>query len=230
MNTRESAECGLFLHDAELQEIVEIAEAPGDEAKTRDAEKSVKNLGIYFDPDAARGLEVAAVFLSVGAGWVAHEFVAAADQQEEEHAAPSDDVESVEDDEEAERCDCEFPECFEADDGGFTPSVFGREFVAVGVYAVGIWAYVLFGLFCGGDYFAFFNWYWNCFAAWILEFLGERSTLWLCLIRGVYVLVVLVVWYSVRISTPALCSYCDRICFFLGGIRLSIKACSPNEL
>ena len=62
-----------------MEEVVEVAEAPGDEAEAGDAEEGVEDLGVDFDPDTAGGVEVAAVFLAVGTGRVAHELFAAAD-------------------------------------------------------------------------------------------------------------------------------------------------------
>jgi len=93
-------------------------------------------LRVNFDPDAAWGVDIVAFFHAVRAGWVAHKFLTAANEEKEEHAAPGDDVEAVEDDEEAQGCEGKFPEGFKADFGGFAPGVFGWEFVAGGVDAV----------------------------------------------------------------------------------------------
>ena len=62
----------MFSADAELQEVVKVSETPGDEAEASDAEKGIQDLGIDFDPDAARGVEVVAVFDAVQIGGVAH--------------------------------------------------------------------------------------------------------------------------------------------------------------
>ena len=78
-----------------MEEVVEVAEAPGNEAEAGNAEEGVEDLRVDFDPDAARGIDIVAVFLAVGTGRVAHEFFAAADQEEEEHATPGDYVEAV---------------------------------------------------------------------------------------------------------------------------------------
>ena len=93
----EAAEGGLLFHEAEFEEIIEIAEAPGDETKACDAKEGVEDLGVDFDPDAAGGVDVVAVFAVVVVGVVAHGAGGVA-EEEEEHAAPGDDVEAVEDD------------------------------------------------------------------------------------------------------------------------------------
>ena len=79
VDTAEASESVDIAAKAELEEVVEVAEAPGDEAEAGDAEEGVEDLRVDFDPDAARGLEIVAVFLTVGSGRVAHEFFAAAD-------------------------------------------------------------------------------------------------------------------------------------------------------
>ena len=61
-------------------------------------EKGVKDLRVYFDPDAPRRVEVVAVFNAMEAFRVAHVLAAAADEKEEEHAAPGDDVEAIDGD------------------------------------------------------------------------------------------------------------------------------------
>lgn len=75
-----------------------------------------------------------AVFTLVEVRVVAHRRRCVAKEQEE-HATPSNDVKAVEDDEKAERGDGEFAKGFEADDRGFTPSMFRWERVSVWVYA-----------------------------------------------------------------------------------------------
>jgi len=76
----EFAEVGLFLGEAELEQVVEIAEAPRDEAEAGDAEERVQHLGVNFDPDPSRGVDVVAVFVSWwGGDGVAHVLAAAAD-------------------------------------------------------------------------------------------------------------------------------------------------------
>lgn len=73
--------------EAPLEEKVEIAETPRDEAEAGDAEKRVKDLRVDFDPDGAGGEVVVAGGVAHGGGGAAEE--------EEEHAAPGDDVEHV---------------------------------------------------------------------------------------------------------------------------------------
>lgn len=97
-------------------------------------------MGVDLDPDTAGGVDVVAVFLAMRAGGVAHKLLAAADEEQEEHATPGDYVEAVEDDEEAEGCEGEFPEGFKTDFGGFAPGVFWRKFVAIRIHAFFVWA------------------------------------------------------------------------------------------
>ena len=140
IDTGEAPQGVVLAPEAPLEEVVEVAEAPGDEAEAGDAEEGVEDLGVDLDPDAARGVEVVAVFDAVQVRRVAHVFAAAADEQQEEHAAPGDDVEAVDGDQEAERRDEEFPKAFEADERRFAPGVFRGELVAVWVDAFGIGA------------------------------------------------------------------------------------------
>lgn len=132
VDTCETAEAVLSLHDAELEEVIEVSEAPGDETKACDTEKGVQDLRIDFDPDAAGGVDVVAVFTLVIVRAIAHGAGGVA-EKEEEHATPCDDVETVEDDEETHGGNCESTEGFEADDRGFAPRVFGREGVSIWV-------------------------------------------------------------------------------------------------
>ena len=74
-----------------------------------------------------------AVFNPARARRETHVFVAAADEEEEEHAAPGDNVEAVEHNEEPEGGESEFPEAFQTDQGSFTPGMFWWEFVAIRV-------------------------------------------------------------------------------------------------
>lgn len=50
MNSCQSAQSVLFLLDAKLEQVVEIAESPGDKAEARDAEQGVQDLRIDLDP------------------------------------------------------------------------------------------------------------------------------------------------------------------------------------
>lgn len=129
MNACKATEAGLLARwgatEAEDGEPVEVAEAPGGEAEAGDAEEGVEDLRVDFHPDAAGGLDVVAGRRAHCGGGVAEE--------EEEHAAPGDDVEAVEGDEEAREREEPRPEGFEADDGGGRPGEFGRGDVSVGV-------------------------------------------------------------------------------------------------
>ena len=131
----------MFPADTVLEEVIQVAETPGDKAEAGDAEKSVEDLGVDLDPDAARRIEIVAVFDAVQVGGVAHVLAAAADEEQKQHPAPGDDVEPVKNHKEAEGCYGEFPEAFEGDDCGFAPGMFGREFVAIGVDAFGVGTY-----------------------------------------------------------------------------------------
>lgn len=95
VDTGEAAEAVLVLGDAEFEQVVEIAEAPGDEAEAGDAEEGVEDLRVDLDPDAARRVDVVAGGVAHGGRGVAEE--------EEEHAAPGYHVEAVDYHEEAER-------------------------------------------------------------------------------------------------------------------------------
>ena len=78
---------GRVIGEPPAEEKVQVAEAPGDEAEARDAEERVENLRGDLDPDASRGVDVAAGRMAHCGSGVAEE--------EEEHAAPGDYVEEV---------------------------------------------------------------------------------------------------------------------------------------
>lgn len=84
--------------DAPPQQEPEVAEAPRDQPEAGHAEERVEDLGVDFDPDAARRVECVA-------GGCAHCGCGIA-EEEEQHAAPADDVEHVECEEEALRGGC----------------------------------------------------------------------------------------------------------------------------
>ena len=94
-------------------------------AQASDAEQGIEDLTVDLEPYLGWTVDVAA------AG-VAHRG-RGADEDQEQHAAPRDDVEAVDGDEEAEGRDDEFTECFESDLDRFPGAVFGGELVAVGV-------------------------------------------------------------------------------------------------
>lgn len=79
--------------NAPSEQVPEIAETPWNQPKAGDAEQGVQDLRVDFDPDAAWGVDVVA-----GGGTHRGSGVA---EEEEEHAAPADDVEHVDCDEEA---------------------------------------------------------------------------------------------------------------------------------
>jgi len=59
---------------------VEVAEAPGGEAEARDAEESVEDLAVDFEPDLAGRVVVVAAGVAHGGRGV--------EEEEEEHCAP----------------------------------------------------------------------------------------------------------------------------------------------
>ena len=62
----------MLFPDAELEEIVEVSEAPGNETEACDAEKGVQDLRIDFDPNAPGGVDIVAVFTLIVVRAVAH--------------------------------------------------------------------------------------------------------------------------------------------------------------
>lgn len=61
----QSAQRGLIVKETEFHQVVKVAKAPGYETEARDAEKGVEDLRVDFDPDAARGVDVVAIFLAM---------------------------------------------------------------------------------------------------------------------------------------------------------------------
>ena len=125
MNARESPDAGVLLLQPILHQVVQVPEAPRDKPQPGDAEERVQDLTVDLEPLLRGAVDVAA-------GRVAHGG-RGADEDEEEHAAPGDDVEAVDGNQEAEGGGYKFPKCFEADLCGLPGAVFGWELVAVGV-------------------------------------------------------------------------------------------------
>ena len=73
---------GLFSKPAPLEQVVQISKPPRDETKASDAKQSIQDLGVDFDPDATRGVDVVA-------GRMAHSRSRVA-EEEEKHTAPGD--------------------------------------------------------------------------------------------------------------------------------------------
>lgn len=109
MDACEATNTGLILSPPILQQVVQIPEAPWDEPQPSDAEQGVEDLRVDLEPFLRGAVDVAAAWVAHGRG--------GADQDEEEHAAPGDDVEAVDGDEEAEGRNDEFAECFQSDLG-----------------------------------------------------------------------------------------------------------------
>lgn len=106
-------------------QVIQVTETPGYQTEACDAEESVEDLRVDFDPDAAWGVEVITAWVTHGRCRVAKE--------EEEHATPGDDIKTVNGDEEAPGREEPAPEGFQADGGGGGPGQFGRGYVAVRV-------------------------------------------------------------------------------------------------
>lgn len=128
VDARQGPQRLLVLAEAVLEQVVRVAEPPGREAEPRHAEQRVQDLRIGLYPYPARRVDVVAVAV------VAHGGCCVAEQQEE-HAAPGDDVERVYGEEEAEPGVVEFPEGDEAHRDLLLHGVLGREVISVGIFA-----------------------------------------------------------------------------------------------
>lgn len=78
---REPAEIVILLENAPLDQVVEVAEAPGDQAEPSNAEQGIQDLAIDFDPDFAG----AVIIVTAG---MAHRR-SGIQQDEEDHRTPS---------------------------------------------------------------------------------------------------------------------------------------------
>ncbi len=125
MDASQPAQARLLLLHAVLHQVVQVAEAPGDEAQARDAEQGVEDLRVGLEPLLRGAVDVAARGVAHGRR--------AADEDQEEHAAPRDHVEPVHRDQEAQGREHEPAKRPERDLGRFPGAVLGRELVAVGV-------------------------------------------------------------------------------------------------
>lgn len=116
MDASKATEGRGFVENAVLEEVIKVAETPGDETESGYAKKGVEYLRVDFEPDSSGGVEVVAVFEAGGlVSGVAHELLSATDEEEEEHSSPGDDVEAVYYYDEAERGDKIFAKRYEAD-------------------------------------------------------------------------------------------------------------------
>lgn len=116
MDAAKAAEARGFVEKAVLEEVIKIAETPGDEAESGYAKESVEYLRVDFEPYSSGGVEVVAVFEAWGlVSGVAHILISATNQEEEEHSSPGDDVEAVYYYDKAERGDKKFAKSYEAD-------------------------------------------------------------------------------------------------------------------
>lgn len=106
---------------------VDVSETPWSQSKARHAEEGIEDLRVVLDPLPARGVDVIA-------GWYAHGWRSVA-KEEKEHAAPGDNVESVQGDEEARRLDDPLAEALETDGEGSRPWQFWGWKIAIGVSA-----------------------------------------------------------------------------------------------
>lgn len=101
----QSSETHVVLTDPVLEEIVEVAKPPGDGAKSRDAKQRIENLRIDFDPDTPGRVDVVAGGPAHGGRGIA--------QEQEEHTAPSHDIQSINRNQKAHGRDEELPEGLE---------------------------------------------------------------------------------------------------------------------
>ncbi len=84
---RKASEIVVFLEDAPLDQVVEVAEPPGDQPESSYTEQTVQDLTVYLDPDLASAIVVVAA-------WVTH-CGCGLEKDEEDHGAPSYDIEAV---------------------------------------------------------------------------------------------------------------------------------------
>lgn len=119
-------------------EVEEITGAPGEQAESRDAEERREDLAVDFNPDATWGVEVVAVVHpDAVALHEAHFRRGAADQEEEDHGAPCDYIQTVECDEDAKGRFKEGAISAKGNGQGLLPSVFRGEAVAVWIRSRG---------------------------------------------------------------------------------------------
>lgn len=128
-----SAALFLLAAEPESHEPVEVTKTPGNETETSDTEESVEDLRVNLEPDSTRRVNVVAAIEIVCRSILRAHFGCGATKKQEQHAAPCYDVETVDCDEEAERCAKPFPECFETNGGRFHPGLFRWFNVAVGI-------------------------------------------------------------------------------------------------
>jgi len=121
----------VLLEHTPLHEVVEVAESPGNEPESSDAEQSIQNLTVNLNPDLASTRVVIA-------GGMAH-CGSSVEEDEEDHGTPTYHIETVDGDKKAKRCQKELPECFKTDGGGLPPGMLGRKSVPVGVRARLVW-------------------------------------------------------------------------------------------
>ena len=125
-----SAKAITILEEAVLHQEIEVAEAPRCKAKTGHAEKPIEDLRVDLDPFLTWG--------GIGgtASWtlVAHGG-SGIEEDEKDHGAPRDDVESVYDHKETKGCQRKLPKPLAADHGRFPPSVLRWEAVAIRIRA-----------------------------------------------------------------------------------------------
>lgn len=104
---------------------VQVAKSPRSEAKASDAEQGVENLRIHLDPFPSRRIDVVA-------GRFTHCRRSIAEEQEE-HAAPGDNVETIDGDEESGGGKVPFPERFQSYGGSSCPGNLWGWDIAIGI-------------------------------------------------------------------------------------------------
>lgn len=125
MNARQSPQRTLVLAPSPPQQIIPVAKAPGDQAESRDAEQRIEDLRRDLEPDLGAGID--GVVGRVGHGG------RGMDEDQEEHAAPRYDVQSVQREQEAKGRDNELGESAQGDSSSLFLVVFGWELVAVSI-------------------------------------------------------------------------------------------------
>lgn len=82
MDTAETAEARGFVEKAVFEEVIKIAETPGNETEPGNAKEGVEYLRVDFEPYSSGGIEVVAVFEAGGlVSGVAHILFSSTDEE-----------------------------------------------------------------------------------------------------------------------------------------------------
>lgn len=126
MDTCQPSQAFGVLLPTPLKQVVEVTEAPRDEPETSYTEQGVEDLRVDLEPDFR-----SAVVIVIR--WMCHCRSGMA-QDEEEHASPRHDVQTVDGDEESDGGEKISPKSTEGDRCGLPFGVLGWELVAVGIW------------------------------------------------------------------------------------------------